>query len=139
MVVAGKVFKFVEPMPLEEVATKLDGHHVEEEFEEDDYKFTLITEVTNLLAKENTLRGVYSHDFAVRVFHRGKVVPTPRTVEAVFSFSQAKDSTFLTVVEKKRLANFIDLIVNTGDILRSLLFWIYHQLALVKPDVYREF
>jgi len=107
MVIAGKVFKFVEPMPIEEVATKLDGFRVEEDFEEGDYKFTLIAEVTNLLAKENTLRGVYSHDYVVYVFHRGKVAPLPRTVEAVFSFTQAKDKVFLTVVEKKRLANFI--------------------------------
>jgi hypothetical protein len=135
MVVAGKVFKFAEPMPVEEVATKLDGHHVEEEFEEDDYKFTLITEVTSLLAKENTLRGVYSHDFAVRVFHRGKVVPTPRTVEAVFSFSQTKDSTFLTVVEKKRLANFIanklseTVFEKVGDIVE----------ARIAPETLRKF
>jgi hypothetical protein len=107
MVIAGKVFKFGEPKLIEEIAGTLDGHRVEEEFEEGDYKFTLITEVTNLLAKENTLRGVYSHDYAVHVFHRGKVVPFPRTVEAVFSFFQAKGNLFLTVVEKKRLANCI--------------------------------
>ena len=107
MVTAGKVFKFVEPLPIEEVATKLDGYHTEEEFEEGDYKFTLITEVASLLARESMLRGVYSHDYAVRVFHRGKVVPLPRTVEAVFSFTQMKRGVFLTVVEKKRLANFI--------------------------------
>jgi len=59
------------------------------------------------LAKETTVRGVYSHDYAIRVFHRGKVAPLPRTVEAVFSISQTKDKVFLTVVEKKRLANFI--------------------------------
>jgi hypothetical protein len=43
----------------------------------------------------------------MHVFHRGKVAPLPRTVEAVFSFSQVEDAPFLTVVEKKRLANFI--------------------------------
>lgn len=107
VVIAGKVFKFVEPMAIEEIAPKLDGFRMEDLFEEEDYKFTLITEVTNLLAKENTLRGVYSHDYALHVFHRGKVVPFPRTVEAVFSFTQAKDGVFLTVVEKKRIANFI--------------------------------
>jgi len=107
MVIAGKVFRFVESKPIEEVAGTLDGHRVEEEFEEGDYKFTLITEVTNLLAKKDTLRGVFSHDYAAHVFHRGKVVVFPRTVEAVFSFSQARDNVFLTVVEKKRLANFI--------------------------------
>jgi hypothetical protein len=59
------------------------------------------------LPKENTLKGVYSHDYVLHVFHRGKVAPLPRTVEALFSFAQQEETTFLTVVEKKRLANFI--------------------------------
>ncbi|HML02670.1 MAG TPA: hypothetical protein VK487_04770 [Candidatus Bathyarchaeia archaeon] len=135
MVIAGKIFRLVEPTPIEEVATSLDGFHVEEEFEEGDYKFTLITEVTNLLAKESTIRGVYSHDYAIRVFHRGKVAPLPRTVEAVFSLSRTKDKVFLTVVEKKRLANFIanklsDIIYEKiGDIVE----------ARIAPETLREF
>lgn len=107
MVVAGKVFHLSEPMPIAELATKLEGYRVEEPFEEGDYKFTLITEVTNLLPKQNAIRGIYSHDYVLYVFHRGKIAPLPRTVEAVFSFTEAKGNTFLTVVEKKRLANLI--------------------------------
>jgi hypothetical protein len=135
MVTAGKIFRLVEQTPIEEVATSLDGFHVEEEFEEGDYKFTLITEVTNLLAKESTVRGVYSHDYAIRVFHRGKVAPLPRTVEAVFSLSQTKDKVFLTVVEKKRLANFIA---------NKLSEIIYEKIggiveARIAPETLREF
>jgi hypothetical protein len=135
MVTAGKVFRLVQPTPVEEVATKLDGFHVEEEFEEGDYKFTLITEVTSLLAKESNVRGVYSHDYAVHVFHRGKVAPLPRTVEAVFSLSQTKDKVFLTVVEKKRLANFIA---------NKLSEIIYEKMggiveARIAPETLREF
>ncbi|NWF86271.1 hypothetical protein HXY32_00410 [Candidatus Bathyarchaeota archaeon] len=107
MVVAGKVFKLSEPLSIAEIASRLEDYHTEEAYEEGDYKFTLITEVVGLLPKENMLRGIYSHDYVTHVFHRGKVAPLPRTVEAVFSFSQREDSTFLTVVEKKRLANFI--------------------------------
>ncbi|MEM4701078.1 MAG: hypothetical protein QXZ51_02915 [Candidatus Bathyarchaeia archaeon] len=109
MVVAGKVFRLSEPLPLEEVASRLEDYRVEESYEEGDYKFTLVTEVAGLLPKpdENMLRGVYSHDYIIHVFHRGKVAPLPRTVEALFSFSKLEDATFLTVVEKKRLANFI--------------------------------
>ncbi|MEM3566376.1 MAG: hypothetical protein QXK18_05840 [Candidatus Bathyarchaeia archaeon] len=109
MVVAGKVFRLSEPLPLDEVASRLEGYRVEESYEEGDYKFTLVTEVVGLLPKpeENMLRGVYSHDYIIHVFHRGKVAPLPRTVEALFSFSKLEDVTFLTVVEKKRLANFI--------------------------------
>jgi hypothetical protein len=107
MVVAGKIFKLSEPLSVAEVASRLEDCHVEEDFEEGDYKFKLLTEVVGLLPKENMLRGVYSHDYVIRVFHRGKVAPLPRTVEALFSFAQHKGTTFLTIVEKKRLANFI--------------------------------
>jgi uncharacterized protein YkuJ len=53
------------------------------------------------------LRGIYSHDYVTQVFHRGKILPTPRTVEAMFSFAERDGTTFLTIVEKKRVANFI--------------------------------
>ena len=107
VVVAGKIFRLSEPLSLAEVASRLEGYRVEEPYEEGDYKFTLITEVVGLLPKENMLKGVYSHDYMIHVFHRGKVAPLPRTVEALFSFSQLENVTLLTVVEKKRLANFI--------------------------------
>jgi hypothetical protein len=107
MVTAGKVFKLVEPTPLSDLASKLSGYRREEEYEEGDYKFNLITEVIGLMPRENTLTGVYSHDYVTHAFHRGKTVPLPRTVEAMFSFAQHEEQVFLTVVEKKRLANFI--------------------------------
>ncbi|MCS7115171.1 MAG: hypothetical protein RMJ15_06485 [Nitrososphaerota archaeon] len=107
MVVAGKIFRLSEQLSLAEVASRLDGYRVEEAYEEGDYKLTLLSEVVGLLPKENMLRGVYSHDYVIHVFHRGKVAPLPRTVEALFSFSQLENATLLTVVEKKRLANFI--------------------------------
>jgi hypothetical protein len=90
-----------------EIASRLEGYRSEESYEEGDYKFALVTEVVGLLPKGNILRGVYSHDYVIEVFHRGKIVPTPRTVEALFSFAQNEDVTFLTIVEKKRVANFI--------------------------------
>jgi len=107
MVVAGKIFRLSEPLSIAEIASRLEDYHTEESYEEGDYKFTLVTEVVGLLPKENMLRGVYSHDYVLHVFHRGKVAPLPRTVEALFSFAQQGDTTFLAVVEKKRVANFI--------------------------------
>ena len=107
MVVAGKLFKLSEPLSLEEIGSKLENYHIEERYEEGDYTFTLITEVVGLLPKKNMLSGVYSHDYVINVFHRGKVAPIPRTVEALFSFAQVQETTFLTVVEKKRVANLI--------------------------------
>jgi len=67
----------------------------------------LITEVADLLPKENTVTGVYSHDYVIHVFHRGKLIPIPKTIEALFSFRHLNNKVLLTVIEKKRIANFI--------------------------------
>ncbi len=137
MVVAGKVFRLSEPLPLDDVASRLEGYRVEESYEEGDYKFKLVTEVVGLLPKpeENMLRGVYSHDYIIHVFHRGKVAPLPRTVEALFSFSKLEDATFLTVVEKKRIANFI------ANKLSEILFDRVGGIveARIPPETLREF
>jgi hypothetical protein len=107
LVTAGKVFKSSEPVSLADIGSKLEGYRIEEIYEEGDDKFNLITEVVQLMPRENALNGVYSHDYMSHAFHRGKTVSLPRTIEAVFSFAQRKEQIFLTVVEKKRLANFI--------------------------------
>jgi hypothetical protein len=135
MVVAGKIFKFSEPLPMEEVASKLDGYRTEETYEEGDYNFALVTEVVGLLPKENTLTGVYSHDYVLHVFHRGKTAPLPRTVEALFSFAQVEGTTFLAVVEKKRVANFI------ANKLSEILFEKVGGVveARIPPETLREF
>lgn len=107
MVVAGKIFKLSDPLSVAEIASRLADYRVEEDYEEGDFRFKLLTEVVGLLPKGNMLKGIYSHDYVIHVFHRGKVAPLPCTVEALFSFVQHQDTTFLTIVEKKRLANFI--------------------------------
>ena len=107
MVVAGKIFRLSEPLSVTEVAPRLEGHHLEEDFEEGEYRFKLLTEVVGLLPAKNIVKGIYSHDYVIHVFHRGKVAPLPRTVEALFSFAQHEGSTFLVVVEKKRIANVV--------------------------------
>jgi hypothetical protein len=107
MVVAGKVFRVTELAPLGEFAPKLESCHLQRDYEEGEYRFALITEVTSLSPKENVVTGIYSHDYIIHVFHRGKVAPMPKTMEAVFSFRSINDKTLLTVVEKKRIANFV--------------------------------
>jgi hypothetical protein len=107
MVVAGKIFRISQPISLANLAEKLKGYTVEEPFEEGDYKFTLISEVTNLQVKAALVSGVFSHDYVTHVFHRGTSAPIPHTVEATFSFATVQRQTFLTVVEKKRVANQI--------------------------------
>jgi len=135
MVVAGKVFRLVEPLSLAETGSMLEGYHTEEPYEEGNYKFTLVTEVVGLLPKENMLRGVYSHDHVINVFHRGKVMPLPRTVEALFSFSEHEGTMFLTIVEKKSLANFM------ANKLSEILFEKKGGVveARISPETLREF
>jgi len=107
MVVAGKIFRLSESLQIAEIAQRLGDYHIEQDYEEGDYRFKLTTEITGLLPKRNMLIGIYSHDYVLHVFHRGKIVPIPRTVEALCSFASQEGVTFLTIVEKKRLANLI--------------------------------
>lgn len=135
MVVAGKVFRLFEPMPLEELASRLNGYRLEERHEEGEYKFDLLTEIVSLAPGENSLKGVYSHDYVSHVFHRGKVVPLPRTVEAVFSFTSLKGRVLLTVVEKKRTANFVA--NKLSEILSGKIGFIVE--ARIPPETLRDF
>jgi len=135
MVVAGKVFKLTEALAVADIASRLEGYRTEEAYEEGDFKLALLTEVTSLLPKGNMLRGIYSHDYVTQVFHRGKILPTPRTVEAMFSFAEREGTTFLTIVEKKRVANFIAnklsevLFEKAGEVLE----------ARISPETLKEF
>jgi hypothetical protein len=63
------------------------------------------------------------------------MAPLPRTVEALFSFAKREDTTFLTVVEKKRLANFI------ANKLSEILFDKIGGIveARIPPETLREF
>lgn len=135
MVVAGKVFKLSEPLATAEIASRLEGYHVEEAYEEADCKFTLLTEVASLLPKGKMVRGIYSHDYVTQVFHRGKIIPTPRTVEALFTFSEHEGTTFLTIVEKKRVANFI------ANKLSEILFQKAGEVleARISPETLKKF
>jgi hypothetical protein len=135
MVVAGKIFKLSQPISMANIATKLDGYHVEEEYEEGDYRFKLLSEVADLNAKLSIVTGIYSTDYVIHVFHRGTSAPLPRTVEAKFSFAYVGDTTFLTVVERKRVAN---LVANKlSDILFGKLGAIVN--ARIAPDVLKTF
>ena len=135
MVVAGKIFKLAELLLVSEITAKLDGYRTEETYEEGDYSFPIVTEVVGLLPKGNSVSGVYSHDYVLHVFHRGKESPLPRTVEALFSFAEVEDTVFLTVVEKKRVANFI------ANKLSEILFEKVGNIveARIPPETLREF
>lgn len=135
MVVAGKIFRLAEMRSITDICAKLDGYRTEERFEEGDYSFPIVTEVTGLLPRSGTVSGVYSHDYVLHVFHRGSVTPLPHTVEAAFCFADVKDTVFLTVVEKKRIANFI------ANKLSEILFEKIGGIleARIPPEILRDF
>ncbi len=135
MVVAGKVFRLRESQPLPSMGGKLRAFKREELFDEDPYHFKLVTEVRDLALGPESLRGMLSQDFLGYVFHHGERIPTPRTVESTFSFSQHGDRVFLTVLEKKRLANAI------ANLMSEILFITPGYIVEVRilPDVLRKF
>lgn len=90
---------------LKDIAAKLQGLREEEAYEEGNSSFTLVTEVANVKLSDNVLTGLYSYDHVVHNYHRGKVTPSPATREVLFSFNEYIGNLFLTVVEKKEVAN----------------------------------
>ncbi len=135
MVVAGKIFRLAEDLPTSEIKSSLSNYRVEETFEEGEYHFPIMKEVSNLRAEGRGIRGLYSHDFVTRVYHRGQVVPQPRTVEALIDFQVATAGTFLTVLEKKRRANFIATQLSRVIYARSDAI----LEARISPETLREF
>ena len=107
MPTAGKVFVSTEFMTLADISATLEGYRVEEEYKEDDFELDLITEVANISIVDETLTGLYSYDYVTHHYHRGKVAPSPVTKEVLFSFTTHEGRDYLTVVDKKALANSV--------------------------------
>ena len=107
MPTAGKVFVSTEYLPLADISGGLEGFREEESFEEEDVELELVTEVANLSIAEDVLTGLYSYDYVVHNYHRGKVLPSPATKEVLFAFTELDERTYLAVVDKKAIANRI--------------------------------
>lgn len=107
MVIAGKIFKLRETIPLRVIATKLLDYRVEESVEEDSQKFTLFTEIVNLDLAGNKLRGLYSKDIVIRISRRGERIPVIKTLEAPFTFTLKENEILLTIIGKKNWANYV--------------------------------
>ncbi len=135
MVVAGKIFRLAEDLPTSEIKSSLSDYHIEEAFEEGEYRFPLLKEVSALRAEGKGIRGLYSHDFVTRIYHRGQVIPQPRTIEALIDFQVTALGTFLTVLEKKRRANFIATQLSRVIYARSDAI----LEARISPETLREF
>ncbi len=135
MVVAGKIFRLGENLPTSEIKRSLTDYHVEENFEEGEYHFPILKEVSNLRAEGKSIRGLYSHDFISRIYHRGQVIAQPRTVEALIDFQVVPSGTYLTVLEKKQRANFIATQLSRVIYARSDAI----LEARISPETLREF
>ncbi len=135
MVLAGKVFKLTEQLPLLDISSKMENYRTEETYEEGEHKFNLITEILYLTPRDEMLTGLYSHDYVAHIFHRGRTTPQPRTMETLFCFASNRDMTFLTVVEKKRVAN------NIANQLSKIIFGKIGDIteARIPPETLREF
>jgi hypothetical protein len=107
MPTAGKVFVSTEYKKLADIAASLEGHKLEEEYAEGDFKLTLLTEVANVNVTEGVLTGLYSYDHVVYNYHRGKVLPAAATKEILFSMNEHENRVYLVVVDKKAIANRI--------------------------------
>ena len=107
MVVAGKIFRFSEQITLEETYNSLKDYKREDSYEENEHKFELVTEISNLALSENSISGLYAEDFVIHLVHRGKAIPVPKTMQAIFQISKCEDKLFLVVLERKRKANYV--------------------------------
>lgn len=107
MPTAGKIFVSTEYMTLQDVSEGLEGFREEEEYEEGEVALELVTEVVNVSVEEGILTGLYTYDYVVHNYHRGKVIPSPATKEVLFAFTEHEDRTYLAVVDKKAIANRI--------------------------------
>ncbi len=107
MPTAGKVFVTTDYMPLVDIYAGLEGFKEEDEYQEGDIVLDLVAEVANVSIEEDILTGLYSYDYVVHNYHRGKVIPSPATKEVLFAFTEFEDRVYLTVVDKKAIANRI--------------------------------
>jgi hypothetical protein len=105
MPTAGKVFVSTQYLPLAEISTGLEGFREEEQYTEGEVEMELVTEVANVSVTEDILTGLYSYDYVVHNYHRGKILPSPATNEVLFAFTEHEGRTYLTVVDKKAIAN----------------------------------
>lgn len=107
MPTAGKVFVSTQYMSLAEISAGLEGFREEEEYKEGDVELELVTEVVNVSITEDILTGLYSYDYVLHTYHRGKILPTPATKDVLFAFTEFDGRTYLAVVDKKAIANKI--------------------------------
>jgi hypothetical protein len=133
--ISGKIFSVREKTSLGDVATRLRDFRIEEPFEHEGTKLSLVTEVRDLKLLQGRLTGNLLRDTVIFVNQRQRLVPTLRTREAFFSFHEYQDRVLLTVLEKKYRANF------AANVLSKLLFVTVGKIveARISPENLKKF
>ncbi len=116
MVLAGKVFRLKEEIDLTGISAKLKGYRSEEEYTYGDQTIALVKEIGKLALTSDSLSGVFTQDVAFTVAHREGERLVVKTMEAPFLFAKEGKRIYLTVLEKKRVAN------NMANQLSKILF-----------------
>ncbi|MEM2751009.1 MAG: hypothetical protein QXH53_05010, partial [Nitrososphaerales archaeon] len=98
MVLAAKVFIIREDIDLETIATKLKNYKNVDFFEQNGKKIELITEITDLNMVAESLKGLFSQDQILNIFHHGEIIPIPKTIVAPFIFNKVNDKLLLTIL-----------------------------------------
>jgi hypothetical protein len=105
LVIAGKVFRTREYVPLTDLAQKLKDYRKEVLLSETKNE-TLITEIKDLKIRGDRLEGMLFRDVPLVIKRRGETVTTVKTIEIYFVFFDSERQTYLLVVEKKATANW---------------------------------
>ncbi len=135
MVIAGKIFKLQESLDLNRIAEKLRDFRREENYEEENRRFKLMTAIHKLDMRLHMLQGVFIQDKVIGIPQHGELVPTMMTTEAPFIFAEHNGRILLLILEKKLQANRIAnqfseiLFIKTGYIVE----------ARIQQDVLKHF
>lgn len=107
MVSPAKIFRVAEDSDLGFIARKLKDYREEETYESRGEEGKLITGVTDLETEDGTLRGLYSRDTLISIYHRDGEIEVPKTRETKIVFQERKGEIFLIILEEKPKANRI--------------------------------
>lgn len=102
---AGKLFRFPEPLPIEEVARRLEGYRLEKEDEETG--LGLVTELEFLSIDKDMLETRMYRDRIIFLGSKEGPKPAISTLTIPISFRAIGGQTFVLVMAKKLLANEI--------------------------------
>jgi len=107
MVASGKIFKIRQQTDLKSITDKLSDYKREEIYENEQHNYTLLVEIKELSLEKNLLKGVFAQDIITHIYHHGKQMPLPMTLETSFVFAVHRNQLFLIVLEKKHRANYV--------------------------------